>query len=145
MIVAIDAGNNRISGGCTMVTAGLRAACLATADVTWLKEAAEDRLADARVVVCNVAGGGGVRSIAACCRRVVANCRSFPGGRRMPWREWLRIPAQLGADRWAALVGARAALPEDCIVVCAGTAIDDRSPRCRRPFPSVASSCPVST
>lgn len=31
-------------------------------------------------------------------------------------------PAQLGTDRWAALIGARAMHGEACIVVCAGTA-----------------------
>lgn len=31
-------------------------------------------------------------------------------------------PAQLGADRWAALVGARAQHRSSCVVVCAGTA-----------------------
>ena len=33
-----------------------------------------------------------------------------------------RDPAQLGSDRWAALIGARALHPGPCIVVCAGTA-----------------------
>jgi hypothetical protein len=33
-----------------------------------------------------------------------------------------RPPEQLGADRWAALIGARALLGSTCLVVCAGTA-----------------------
>ncbi|NIO40098.1 MAG: type III pantothenate kinase [Burkholderiales bacterium] len=31
-------------------------------------------------------------------------------------------PKQLGPDRWAALIGARALLPANCVVVCMGTA-----------------------
>jgi type III pantothenate kinase len=90
-----------------------------------------DRLADVsavwpnetRLVACNVAG-----------EKVGEAIEAALGGRLAP-PLWLRSsahacgvrngydhPERLGADRWAALIGARAQRSTACIVVCAGTA-----------------------
>ena len=76
-----------------------------------------------RVLACNVAGDAPRQSI-----------ESFAASHGLPV-EWLQSvaaqggvtngyehPEQLGADRWAALIGARALHPGDCVVVMSGTA-----------------------
>ena len=123
MIVAIDAGNSRIKWGLHDGAGWAARGVLATADVAWLNEAAEEWPREARVVVCNVAGAEVGNRIAALLSprhgellhfRAVAGCCGVQNG--------YANPAQLGADRWAALVGARGLCRDDCLVVCAGTA-----------------------
>lgn len=76
-----------------------------------------------RVLACNVAGDAPRQSI-----------ESFAASHGLPV-EWLQSvaaqggvtngyehPEQLGADRWAALIGAHALHPGDCVVVMSGTA-----------------------
>lgn len=123
MIVAIDAGNSRIKWGLHDGSRWATQGALATVDVTWLAEAAEDWPADAEVVVCNVAGdrvGEGIHTVLAARRLRVRHFRSTAACCGVSNR--YDRPAQLGADRWAALVGARASVSGACVVVCAGTA-----------------------
>ncbi len=112
-VLCIDAGNSRLKWG---VRDGGR----------WLArgmrlDAVEAR--PARILACNVAGDPSRQSIG-----------TFAAGRGLPV-EWLLPcaaqggvtngydhPAQLGADRWAALIGARALHRGDCVVVMSGTA-----------------------
>ena len=123
MIVAIDAGNSRIKWGLHDGHAWAARGVLATADVTWLKEAAEDWPADALVVVCNVAGGAVGRAIDALLASLRRTAVHFHASSECcDVQNGYASPSQLGADRWAALVGARGLCREDCIVVCAGTA-----------------------
>lgn len=121
MILCLDAGNTRIKWG-------LREG------PTWLAQGAfthEDagRLADKlparpkRLIACNVAGPAVAQRI-----ETLANGLGVP-------LDWFRSgaatggvvngyerPDQLGADRWAALIGARHLQAGACLVVMAGTA-----------------------
>ncbi|MEO8409595.1 MAG: type III pantothenate kinase [Propionivibrio sp.] len=127
--IAIDAGNTRIKWGVHDGSGWIAQGVLPTAEVAQLAELVG--LADlvagwpagARIVAGNVAGDETGRRIAA------ALAPAFPPVR------WLRSsaqaggvingyeqPEQLGADRWAALIGARGLASRACLVVCAGTA-----------------------
>jgi type III pantothenate kinase len=123
MIIAIDAGNSRIKWG--MFGAGNWQAqgVLATSAAARLAEVATAWPQDALIAVSNVAGN----AVAQTLRDVL--------GRRGATILWLRSsvaqcgvsngyerPEQLGVDRWAALIGARALIGDACLVVCAGTA-----------------------
>ncbi len=121
MLLCLDAGNTRLKFG-MREGAGWR--------VQGALDYVEfDRLAQrlpappARIVACNVAGNA-VRS----------RIEALAAGLRAPL-VWLTSsavacgisngydkPQQLGADRWAALIGAHALQPDACVVVVAGTA-----------------------
>ena len=121
MIVAIDAGNTRIKWGLSDGADWLARGALPTPEAEGLAAIAAGWPADARVVACSVAGEN-VK------RRITVSL----GQRRVHWleaageacgvRNLYDLPGQLGADRWAALIGARGKAASDCLVVCAGTA-----------------------
>jgi type III pantothenate kinase len=79
--------------------------------------------AQARVVICNVAGSEVATSISS----LLAGRHSqvsflHASAEACGVRNTYEHPRQLGADRWAALIGARALSDSACLVVCAGTA-----------------------
>ena len=123
MNIVIDAGNSRIKWGVHDGSKWLDNGVLATADIAFLSEAADEWPADARVVVCNVAGTEVGESIAAQLpeRRVGVSFLHASAG-VCGVRNAYEHPRQLGADRWAALIGARARCDCACLVVSAGTA-----------------------
>lgn len=124
MILAIDAGNSRIKWGCHAGGAWQEKGWLATADCAALSEVLMALPAPDRIMVSNVAGEAVRASIIAACRRwprpvewlvaTASQCGVING---------YRNPAQLGSDRWAALIAARGLCAGDCIVVHAGTAV----------------------
>ncbi len=123
MIIAIDAGNSRIKWGVHDGRKWLDSGVLATADVAWLGEAADEWPLPARVVVCNVAGSDVSTSISTLlARRQVKVSFLHASAEACGVRSSYELPGQLGADRWAALIGARTLLDSACLVVCAGTA-----------------------
>lgn len=121
--VAIDAGNTRIKWGVQTQGSWQARGAIATADAALLREDAERWPAGARVVICNVAGAAVGRIIDATLVDLPLESWAF-----MATEECCGVvsryerPPQLGADRWAALVGARGVTTHACIVVCAGTA-----------------------
>lgn len=123
MIVAIDAGNSRIKWGLSDGSDWIARGVVATADAAWLSEAADEWPADARVVVCNVAGAAVGRSIAATLALRHRDVRHFSASAECCGvTNAYETPMQLGADRWAALIGAHARHAGPSLVVCAGTA-----------------------
>ena len=122
-MIAIDAGNTRIKWGVHDGAAWLEQGALPTGEVSRLAEVSTGWPDDARVVACNVAGEavGATISAALASRfgalhwlRSSAQCCGVRNGYEQPER--------LGADRWAALIGARAQTSSACLVVCVGTA-----------------------
>lgn len=113
LLLCIDAGNTRLKWG-------LRAGGV------WLKQGTRLDAVDvrpARILACNVAGEAPRQAI-----------ESFAASHRLTV-EWLQAcaaqcgvingydhPEQLGADRWAALIGARALHAGPALVVMSGTA-----------------------
>lgn len=123
MNIAIDAGNSRIKWGVHDGSRWLDTGVLATADVAWLSEAADEWPEKARVVVCNVAGSAVAAAISS--QLAARHSRvSFlhASAEACGIRSAYERPWQLGADRWAALIGARVRASSACLVVCAGTA-----------------------
>jgi type III pantothenate kinase len=122
MMLLIDTGNSRIkwrlvgentvyaSGACTHEATRELAACIETPGIT-------------RVLGCNVAGPArGEALTAMVARRGLALEWISSGAQRCDVRNLYIHPARLGADRWAALIGARNYHPHAVLVVMAGTA-----------------------
>lgn len=122
-MIAIDAGNTRIKWGVHDGVRWVAQGALPTAEAARLREVAVAWPVGEQVVACNVAGeaiaGQIVASLPVGCgqmrwlRPSVAAC-----GVRNSYEQ----PERLGADRWAALIGARSRAKHACLVVCAGTA-----------------------
>ncbi|MBV6475585.1 MAG: type III pantothenate kinase [Rhodocyclaceae bacterium] len=123
MILAIDCGNSRLKwgvhDGVRWVAQGLLdyAGLCGFADLLRAQPRAE------RAVACNVAGaqaGEAVEAAVAAAGLPLhwAKSQSAQHGVRNLYER----PEQLGADRWAGLIGARALHPGACLVVGAGTA-----------------------
>jgi len=124
-MIAIDAGNTRIKWGVHDGADWVMQDACPTADVAGLAELSLTAgwPVGAQVVACNVAGELVEQAI---------NAALTP---RFSQPLWLRSSSEacgvrnhyeqvkrLGADRWAALIGARGQLSSACLVVCAGTA-----------------------
>lgn len=124
MILALDAGNTRIKWGLHDGNSWQAKGWVATADAAGLGEAWKGLAAAERIAVSNVAGP----QVA---RQIEEACKGWPA--RIQWvvavenqcgvRNGYETPSQLGSDRWAALIAARAIAPEGCVVVNAGTAM----------------------
>jgi type III pantothenate kinase len=121
MILCLDAGNTRLKFG---LRAGSEWRTQGALDYAAFDSLAQQLpVPPTRIIACNVAGESARQRIEALAARL-----------RVPL-DWLQSsavacgvsngydkPQQLGADRWAALIGARALHDGPCIVVMAGTA-----------------------
>ncbi len=123
MILAIDCGNTRLKWG---VRDGARWLALGLLDYAELPALAELLRRQPRVkgaVLANVAGpqvGEAVSGVLGALGIPLHEVKSQSA--QYGVRNLYASPEQLGADRWAALVGARALHEGACLVVCAGTA-----------------------
>lgn len=123
MIVAIDAGNSRIKWGLWADGGWGGMGTLETPDAARLAEVAATWPEDARIAVCNVAGDAVGAALQAALGARAAHARWLrPSLRQCGVENRYSPPERLGADRWAALIGARARVSSACLVVCAGTA-----------------------
>ena len=127
MLIAVDVGNTRLKWACHDGQRWSAVQALPThAPDTGAQLAAALRglPAGSAVVACNVAGAP-----------VAAGVETALVQAGLPPPRWLRpsrdacgvhntyaTPERLGADRWAALLGARALGAGPCLVICAGTA-----------------------
>ncbi len=112
-VLCIDSGNSRLKWG---VRDGGR----------WLAQGMGlDAVATrpARIVACNVAGEAPRQAIESHARDLGVAVRWVGAlASQCGVRNAYEHPGQLGADRWAALIGARALHRGDCVVVMSGTA-----------------------
>ncbi len=121
MILCLDAGNTRLKWGLWDGKGWQGSGALAHGETARLIDALPAR--PSRMLACNVAGAA-----------VAARIRALSASLSAPL-EWFRSsaaaggvtncydnPAQLGADRWAALIGARSLHAGSALVVMAGTA-----------------------
>lgn len=121
MILCLDAGNTRLKYGLFDGSGWRGQGALAHDAFDNLRAQLPAR--PTRIVACNVAGDAVRRRIEALSARL---------GLPLDWltssaaacgvRNGYDRPQQLGADRWAALIGARALHAGACVVVMAGTA-----------------------
>lgn len=123
MILAVDCGNSRLKWGLHdqsgwIKTGSVPLSGLANLKNTWKKGPAADQ-----IVVANVAGQSARRRLENVLSRLAAVPIWVTAQRRQCGvTNSYGKPAQLGADRWAALIGAWSMLRGPCLVVAAGTA-----------------------
>ena len=123
MIAVIDAGNSRIKWGLHNGAGWVSRGVLATADAEWIAEAADEWPAETRVILCNVAGSAVAHRLHSALKPLRFEPQNFVATAECCGvTNTYENPQQLGADRWAALVGARSLTAGPCLVVCAGTA-----------------------
>lgn len=122
MIIAVDISNSRLKWGVHDGGGWIARGALPTVEAGALAEMAAAWPPGVPIVACNVAGELAEHAIAA----------ALQGRRELRWlrssaaacgvRSSYARPETLGADRWAALIGARGKVSGECLVVCAGTA-----------------------
>jgi len=123
MIVCLDSGNSRIKWGVHDGNVWLAQGAVAHADVAQLATLPGEWPQSAKVLLANVAGPEAARRIR---QQLGAWLPMFhevkAEAKRGGVTNHYKNPAQLGVDRWCALIGARAQTPSACVVVMAGTA-----------------------
>jgi type III pantothenate kinase len=127
MILAIDAGNSRVKWGwhdgrdwSSLATVSLIEFAAANHDINPFAATHEN---PARIVISNVAGDGAHQLLINWTRIFDAEPLWLKGeAERCGVRSRYERPEQLGPDRWAALIAARALHQGPCLVVNAGTA-----------------------
>jgi type III pantothenate kinase len=121
-ILAIDAGNSRIKWGVHEGGSWQVQGWVATAQPARLAREWGRLEPPAVVIATNVAGKRVARSIAAAARRLERRVRFVKSvASQCGVKNSYDRPSQLGADRWAALIGARHLHRGPCVVVNAGT------------------------
>ena len=123
-VLAIDAGNTRIKWGVHDDGSWAVLGWVPTARAERLARAWAEIEAPDMVIAANVAGERVARRIAAAARRFRRRVRFVKSAaRQCGVNSSYDAPAQLGADRWAALIGARHVHRGACVVVNAGTTV----------------------
>lgn len=123
MTLVIDAGNTRVKWGVWTGTDWQARGALGHDELEHLAAVARCTGRAPTVVACSVAGeavNDAIRAAVEAAGGRLAWFRAQPSTAGV--RNGYALPGQLGADRWAALVGAWAIEAADCLVVSAGTA-----------------------
>ncbi|PKO94133.1 MAG: type III pantothenate kinase [Betaproteobacteria bacterium HGW-Betaproteobacteria-10] len=123
MIVCLDSGNSRIKWGVHDGQHWLAQGAVAHAEVAQLAALVDHWPTPGKVLLANVAGaeaGQRIRQQLAAWQSVFDEVKAE--AQRCGVTNLYKNPAQLGVDRWCALVGARAQTSSACLVVMAGTA-----------------------
>lgn len=124
MILAVDAGNSRVKWGLHDGSVWTRKGWAANRDAAALDQAWLTIEAPDRIVVSNVAGEPARHMLENCLTRwSVATCWITSVAEQCGVHNSYTIPAQLGCDRWAALIAAWRRGAAGCVVVNAGTAV----------------------
>lgn len=123
MIVCLDSGNSRIKWGVHDGRHWLAQGAVAHADVAQLAALSGDWPQAEKVLLANVAGAGAAERIRAQLGIWLPIFHEVKAeAKRCGVTNRYENPAQLGVDRWCALLGARAQTASACLVVMAGTA-----------------------
>ncbi len=122
-ILAVDCGNSRLKWGVHDGDGWLAQGLLGYAELPQLEALLGSQPRADHAAACNVAGAEVGEAVAARLAGLGLPLHwvaAQPAGHGV--RNLYEDPGQLGADRWAALVGARALHGRACLVVSAGTA-----------------------
>lgn len=122
-LLAIDAGNTRVKWGVREGARWLERGTSATAEVARGAPAPAPWRTVERVLIANVAGSAVAQAIEAALAAGPTPCWVAARAEQCGVRSAYADPAQLGPDRWAALIGARALCEGPCIVANAGTTL----------------------
>jgi type III pantothenate kinase len=123
MIVCIDSGNSRIKWGVGDAGAWFENGAVDQAASGKMADLAQRLPLPERVMLANVAGAAALANIGTALapwRSVLHEVRSTATAAGVV--NLYENPAQLGVDRWCALIAARAMSAAPCVVVMAGTA-----------------------
>ena len=124
VVLAIDAGNTRIKWGVHDGNSWSSFGAIDTAGAEGLYESLRDELPVDRAIASNVAGAGAQSAIQSACARASLAVTFVRGEKeRLGVTNAYADPAQLGPDRWAALVAAHRARRGHKLVVNVGTAL----------------------
>jgi type III pantothenate kinase len=124
VILAIDAGNSRVKWALHDGKAFAQEGWAAVDDPETLGQQLRNLPEPSRVVVANVAGAAVGEALRALLKRWRAETRWVSGRRSQCGVTSLYDdPAQLGPDRWAAIIGARQRCTDAVLVANAGTAL----------------------
>lgn len=124
MILAVDAGNSRVKWASHDGRAFAQDGWVALGDIRGLAQAWKPLAPPARIVVANVAGNEVRDALHGMFGRWDSEIIWVTGQRNQCGVSSLyEDPAQLGPDRWAALIGARHLAKGACVVVNSGTAM----------------------
>jgi type III pantothenate kinase len=124
VILAVDAGNTRIKWGVHDARHWLATGALATANSKSFREALRGADSATRAIAANVAGPKVQADLEQACARTGIALRVIRSEvHQLGVTNSYRDPAQLGADRWAALIAAHHAARGHKLVVNAGTAL----------------------
>jgi type III pantothenate kinase len=124
MILAIDAGNTRIKWGVHDGLAWVAQGSVPNSEAVRLGEAWRGYAAPHRIAISNVAGEKIASELTVLLKHWHTNpvwieARATECGVSNNYDN----PVQLGSDRWAALIGARAICSQPCLVATLGTAV----------------------
>jgi type III pantothenate kinase len=122
VILLIDAGNSRIKwaihdAGQWLAQGNVLHGDSAGLSADWQAWPLE------RAYATSVAGDAVRQGLEACCAVPIRWIQAEAEAQTLGVRNHYHDPAQMGADRWLAVLAARRLYPEDVIVVCAGTAL----------------------
>ena len=123
MILAVDCGNSRLKWGLHDRSGWVRSGTVPISGLAKLKGMWKKIPPADRIVVANVAGQSVRRKLSGIlARRGAAPIWVSAKRHECGVTNGYGKPAQLGADRWAALIGAWSVVHGPCLVVAAGTA-----------------------
>ena len=123
MILAVDCGNSRLKWGLHDRGRWVETGSVALSRLAGLREAWKTLPRVDKIVVANVAGRPTRQRLEVILSRRDARPVWVAARRRQCGvRNGYLKPGQLGADRWAALIGARTMFRGPCLVVASGTA-----------------------
>lgn len=120
MKLCIDSGNTRLKWALHEAGKWVRAGVLPHAELKRLRQVLPKQGVSDGVIGCNVAGAAKGKQIEAALSMPVRWVSAER--RRCGVTNAYQDEARLGADRWAALIGAHALCPQTALVVLAGTA-----------------------
>jgi type III pantothenate kinase len=124
VILAVDAGNSRIKWGLHDGRGFVQDGWIAGADLGALAQSWTRLPVPSLIVIANVAGDAVHAALQGLFARWPSRTEWIAGARKQAGvTSCYEDPAQLGPDRWAALVGARQLVSGPCLVVNAGTAM----------------------
>lgn len=120
-LLCVDSGNTRLKWGLRAGAAWSAQGAVPLAEAAALDELLPEK--PTRIVACNVAGAAVAQALALAADRLRAPLLwAHAHARQCGVTNGYERPTQLGADRWAALVGAWHLQRGACLVVNAGTA-----------------------
>lgn len=123
MILVIDCGNSRLKWGASLEGRWIASGTRRYADTQGLGAEWSALPAPRSIVIANVAGESAQTALAPYLAHLPVAARWVRAqARQCGVHNGYREPARLGADRWAALIGARFLQAGGCVVVMAGTA-----------------------